>query len=100
VENWILFQQRDMRELKAPRVEAPGLLITNPPYGERLDEREAAKKLMSEFSTTLKREFKGWDAWILSGNAEASAALRLKAERRAPVWNGPIECRFLRYPLR
>jgi putative N6-adenine-specific DNA methylase len=100
VENWILFQQRDMRELKVPRVEAPGLLITNPPYGERLDEREVAKKLMSDFSTTLKHEFKGWDAWILSGNPEASAALRLKAERRAPVWNGPIECRFLRYPLR
>lgn len=99
VENWILFQQRDVRQLKAPGTE-PGHIITNPPYGERLSELAQVKQLMSDFSATLKNEFKGWDAWVLSGNPEASAALRLKAERRAPVWNGPIECRLLHYPLR
>ncbi|MBX3021461.1 MAG: RNA methyltransferase [Bdellovibrionales bacterium] len=100
VENWILFQQRDVRELKAPAGCENGMIITNPPYGERMGELEQVKNLMNDTSATLKNSFKGWDAWILSGNAEASAALRLKAARRVPVWNGPIECRLLHYPLR
>ncbi|NJL72350.1 MAG: hypothetical protein HC888_12620 [Candidatus Competibacteraceae bacterium] len=99
VENWIHFQQRDIRDLKAPPC-AEGKIVTNPPYGERLETSAEAKALMSDFSSTLKNEFKGWDAWILSGNRDASAGLRLKAERRAPLWNGPIECRLLYYPLR
>ena len=100
VENWILFQQRDVRDLKAPTSVEPGLIITNPPYGERLENLEAVRQLMSDYSSVLKNQFKGWTAWMLSGNPEASEALRLKASRRAPVWNGPIECRFLSYPLR
>lgn len=98
VENWILFQQKDVRELKAP-VEQ-GLIITNPPYGERISDAAGIAALYSDFASTLKREFKGWDAWILSGNSEASAGLRLKSARKIPIWNGPIECRFLHYPLR
>ncbi len=98
VENWILFQQRDVRALKAPADH--GVLITNPPYGERISDASGIASLYADFATTLKQEFKGWDAWVLSGNSEASAGLRLKSERKIPVWNGPIECRFLRYPLR
>lgn len=98
VENWILFQQRDVRDVQAP---APkGTIITNPPYGERIGDLAQVKKLMSDFSGVLKERFKDWDAWILSGEREASAALRLKSARKIPVWNGPIECRLLHYPLR
>jgi putative N6-adenine-specific DNA methylase len=100
VENWVLFQQRDARELKAP-VAGPGALITNPPYGERLEDVAAAKSLMTDFAHALKSGgFQDWDAWILSGNADVSAGLRLKSARKIPLWNGPIECRLLHYPLR
>lgn len=95
----IKWQACDIKDLKRPLVDA-GMLVTNPPYGERLEDTEKAKALMAEFATTLKREFNGWSAWILSGNKEAIQGLRLKATRRAPVWNGPIECRLLNYPLR
>lgn len=98
VDKWIRFEKSDMRAITAP-VEC-GLIITNPPYGERLEDTARAKELFSEFSSVLKNQFKGWDAWILSGNKEAIAGLRLKAARRIPLWNGPIECRFLHYPLR
>ncbi len=98
VENWVLFQHRDMRELKAP-TEQPGLIITNPPYGERLEDKAQAKQLMADFSKTLKTSFKGWSAWILAGDSDVIAGLHLKAKRREPVWNGPIECRFLNYPI-
>lgn len=99
VENWILFQQRDVRELKAPAVVEPGILLTNPPYGERLGDKPMAIQLMADFSKTLKENFKGWNAWVLSGDSDVSAGLKLKAVRRAPVWNGPIECRLLNYPI-
>lgn len=97
VAKWISFKQLGMKDVTAPASE--GTLITNPPYGERLEDTEKAKKLLSDFSSVLKTQFKGWDAWILSGNKEAITGLRLKAARRVPVWNGPIECRFLHYPL-
>lgn len=99
VENWILFRQRSIEELTAPPG-PPGMIVTNPPYGERMGGDLAnLRALWSTLSNTLKREFKGWNAWILCGNPEAAAALKLKAERRVPLWNGPIECRFLHYPL-
>lgn len=99
VEEWISFAQGRVQELIVPDIE-PGLLVTNPPYGERLEDTEKAKQLLSEFSSTLKQQFKEWTAWILSGNPEAIKGLRLKADRRAPVWNGPIECRLLKYTIR
>lgn len=99
VEKWISFEPFDVRELHVPSVE-PGLLLTNPPYGERLEDAERAQAILSDFSATLKNQFKGWTAWILSGNTEAIKGLRLKAERRTPIWNGPIECRFLKYSIR
>ncbi|MGE4133868.1 MAG: class I SAM-dependent RNA methyltransferase [Bdellovibrionales bacterium] len=100
VESWIDFRVMDVRSIaEAPSGDA-GWIVTNPPYGERLEDLERIKVLMGDFSHTLKKHFKGWDAWVLCGHTEMSKALRLKAERRAPVWNGPIECRFLKYPLR
>jgi putative N6-adenine-specific DNA methylase len=54
---------------------------------------------MGTFATTLKNEFKGWDCWILNGNPEAAAGLRLKAKLKIPVWNAQIDCRFLHYPI-
>jgi 23S rRNA G2445 N2-methylase RlmL len=98
VEDWILFQQRDVTVLKAPNVE-PGMIITNPPYGERLEDTPQAEKLLEGFAKTLKLEFKGWNTWILNGNPEAIKGLRLKAKQKIPVWNAQIDCRLLHYPI-
>lgn len=99
VENWILFQHKDVSELVAPPVGEPGMIITNPPYGERLEDTAAASALMGVFSKTLKTSFKGWECWILSGNAEAMKGLRLKADRKIPIWNAQLDCRLLKYPI-
>lgn len=98
VEKWIRFEKCDVRSLHAP-VEGPGKIITNPPYGLRLQDKPAATALMSEFASTMKKQFKGWDAYVLSGDSEVSAGLRLKAKQKFPIFNGPLECRLLRYPL-
>lgn len=99
VEKWILFQQNDVADLRAPEGVALGMIITNPPYGERLDDVAIAKDLMTTFAKTLKSEFKGWDAWILNGNPEVAAGLKLKARLKVPVWNAQIDCRLLNYPI-
>ena len=78
----------------------PGLVVTNPPYGERIG-REAADLETSwrDLGAFLKRECAGATAWVLCGHPSLSRHLRLRTARRVPVMNGPIECRWLRYEL-
>jgi len=99
LENWILFQVKDVKDLKAPGGVEPGIVLTNPPYGIRLQDRKAAAELMTVFASTLKKEFKGWNAFVLSGDPEVSVGMKLKAKTRTPIFNGPIECRLLNYPI-
>lgn len=84
-------------------LEAPvekGIIVTNPPYGERLLEKNEAIEVYRNLAFLLKTKFKGWDAYVLSGDPELSAAMKLKAERKYPVYNGKIECRLLHYKIR
>jgi len=80
----------------APRAAAPGFLATNPPYGVRLEDRDAARALMKELGAVLRASFAGWDAAILAGSADAGLELGIRAERVHTVWNGALECRLLR----
>lgn len=83
----------------APPVEK-GIIITNPPYGARLGEEENLRDVYRDLGYTLKHRFKGWDAWILSGNKDLILDMHLKASRKHFVYNGPLECRFLKYSMR
>jgi putative N6-adenine-specific DNA methylase len=78
----------------------PALVVTNPPYGDRLatdpTELEATWQALGNF---LHRQCGGARAFVLSGNPELTGNLGLRADRKWPVWNGPIECRWLRYAI-
>lgn len=98
VEHLIEFEHSPVSILKAP---APaGLVVTNPPYAMRLGDEDNVRDIYRDLSHTLKTEFKGWTAWILSGNKDLIADLKLKSTRKHFVFNGPIECRFLKYEMR
>ncbi len=97
VGEWIEFETHPVETLKAP-VES-GMMIVDPPYGERLGEQGELIELYKDLAHIMKTSFKGWDCFVLSGNPELSAAMKLKAERRFPVYNGPIECRLLKYRM-
>ncbi len=99
VEDDITFAASAIDVLTPPPGAEPGILIVNPPYGERLGITEELKDVYRDLAFSLKRNFKGWTCWILSGNEELTGALKLKASRRMPVFNGPIECRFLEYKI-
>ncbi len=97
VSSLIQFARTDFHNLTAPA--ETGIIIVNPPYGERLLKNENLELLYKDFASVLKKSFKGWTAWLLSGNPELTKALRLKAEKKYLVTNGDIECRFLGYPI-
>jgi putative N6-adenine-specific DNA methylase len=79
----------------------PGMVVVNPPYGERLgsDETELYDS-WRQLARFLHEECAGAVAWVLSGNPELTRILRLKTSRKVPVRNGTIDCRWLRYEIR
>jgi len=93
----IVFETRDARRLEPPG--PGGLIVMNPPYGERLGEASELEPLYAEVGDALKRRAAGSTAWILAGNRELAKAIGLRPSRRVVLWNGPIECRLLRFDL-
>lgn len=85
----------DAKPLRAGE-RAAGLLATNPPYGVRLEDREAARALQRELGAVLRERFQGWDAALLTGAPELGRELGIRAHRTHTLWNGAIECRLLR----
>lgn len=89
--------QRDMRDCVAPA--AGGILVTNPPYGERIGDQDRLAALYPAMSQTLKRHFSGWKACVLTADTRFPKLLRLKPDRKTPLFNGPLECRLYEIPL-
>jgi 23S rRNA (guanine2445-N2)-methyltransferase / 23S rRNA (guanine2069-N7)-methyltransferase len=90
----------ERRELTA--VEAPassGLLVTNPPYGERIGHADTLKSLYETLGERLRSAFQGWNAAVLVADAALGRHLHIKARRVHNVFNGPIECRLLRFEI-
>ncbi len=77
----------------------PGVIVTNPPYGERLGTPEESAELFINFSEHLKHNFKGYRAFILAGDPKIHKDIHLKTSCKKPVRNGDIECRVLGYNL-
>jgi putative N6-adenine-specific DNA methylase len=92
----ISIQVKDFKERIPP--EGGGVMITNPPYSERLEEKDIIAFYQS-IGDRLKAVYTGWDAWILSGNLNALKYLGLKSKRRIILYNGSIECRLAHFPV-
>ncbi|UFS71646.1 THUMP domain-containing protein [Geomonas sp. RF6] len=90
-------QRLPIAELSPPP--GPGVMIFNPPYGKRLGEQEALKPLYKEIGDVMKQRCKGYTAYLFTGNLELAKSVGLRASRRIVLFNGPIECRLLKYEL-
>ena len=84
-------------QLPPEALERPGLLITNPPYGERLGEQSALRPLYRQLGDLLKQHLGGWQAAIFTGLADAR--IGLAPQRSYKLFNGPIECRMFRFDM-
>lgn len=100
---WVSLRQLDVLHLD--RAPAPaGLLLANPPYGERLDVKGRqslahADRFWPAFATVLKQHFAGWTACLFTSDLELPGRLRLKPSRRTPLFNGALECRLFRFEM-
>lgn len=92
----ITLKKTPFEELEPP--DNNGTIIINPPYGERIKEEDigAFYKMIGD---CLKKRFAGYDAWILSANAEALKHVGLRPCRKLTLFNGPLLCKFQKYSL-
>jgi putative N6-adenine-specific DNA methylase len=94
--NKIKFQVSDFKDLKIPLNN--GIIIINPPYGERLKERDL-DELYAMIGERLKHQFAGNNAWILSSSMESLKFIGLKPEVRINLFNGSLKCKYNHYKL-
>ena len=90
-------EKREFSECEA--IASSGTLIVNPPYGERLGETEELKALYKGLGDLFKKKLAGWDAYVFTGSRILAQAVHLKESRRFVLFNGPIECRLLKYEM-
>lgn len=94
VADLITVEQREIRDFKQP--EMPAVLITNPPYGERL-RPEDLSDIYRTLGEKLKREFQGGEAWIISSREELFDSMRLRPSFKVPLQNGSLDCELRKY---
>ncbi len=96
VDDIVSIKNCDMKDFEVPA--GRGVVIINPPYGERMmkDNIEELYKMMGD---TFKKKFSGYDCWILSSNMEAFKNVGLRPSRKIALFNGQLECRFMKYEM-
>jgi 23S rRNA (guanine2445-N2)-methyltransferase / 23S rRNA (guanine2069-N7)-methyltransferase len=77
----------------------PGLLVTNPPYGERLNSTAQLQILYRQLGRHLKEDLPRWKASILTGNPDLAKTIGLKPHRRNVLMNGKLRCNLLRFDI-
>lgn len=99
VAGFFSLDRHDAQHVRPPSGFAQGLVITNPPYGERLGERENLPQLYRSLGETLRDHFTGWRAAVLAGDAELGRATTLRAEKKYTLYNGALETVLLIFEL-
>ena len=101
VADWVEFRGGDALQRRAP-IEQAGLIVLNPPYGERIATGGFAASDLDFFvqlATHWKLHFDGWTAWVLSPDFKLPGHMHLAETRKVPMWNGPIECRLFKFEI-
>jgi putative N6-adenine-specific DNA methylase len=97
VERWVKLERADVLARAAP---APaGVLIANPPYGERLGSKPALAEFYPRLGEALKRRFPGWRCYLFTADRELPRRMRLAPSRRIPLRNGALDCRLYEFRM-
>ncbi len=99
IAGFLTLDRHDVRQVAPPPGVSRGLLITNPPYGERLGEREQMPPLYRALGDMLRARFTGWRAAVLAGDVELGRAMPLRAEKKYTLYNGALETVLLIFEL-
>jgi 23S rRNA (guanine2445-N2)-methyltransferase / 23S rRNA (guanine2069-N7)-methyltransferase len=92
-------EKRELSEFTPKTNATTGLVVTNPPYGERLGEEEELQPLYTLLGERLKEGFTGWHAAVLTGNPDLGKQMGLRANNYYALFNGPIPCKLLLFAV-
>ncbi|MEY2631775.1 MAG: hypothetical protein RIR00_429 [Pseudomonadota bacterium] len=93
----VTLEEGDVLAAEAP---APaGMMVANPPYGERIGEAEALAALYPQLGALLKQRFAGWNCFFFTADTRLPKGLGLKPGRKTPLFNGPLECRLYEFRM-
>ena len=98
MKQWIKISKKEFSDF-SPK-EDSGVIIMNPPYGQRLSEEEELKPLYELMGDVFKKKCPNMEAFVFTGNTNLSKLIGLKAKRRYMLKNGKIDCRLIHFPIR
>ena len=93
----IELKQMDVLDGGPPAAE--GIMVMNPPYGERIGDDAELAAFYPRLGDALKQRYTGWTTYILTADLRLAKLIGLKASRRTPLYNGALECRLFEYRL-
>lgn len=99
LQNKIHIERRDIEDAEPAESWKPGLLICNPPYGERLGDEQETAELYKKFGDSLKAHFTGWKAAMIISNPELGFRLGIRSQKPITLFNGALECKLLRLDI-
>ena len=97
VERWVELEQSDVLERAAPA--SAGVMVMNPPYGERMGSADELGRFYPLLGDALKKRFAGWRCYIFTADLRLPRLIRLEPSRRTPLWNGALECRLYEFEI-
>ena len=93
----VTIERRELVDCRREHADAAGLVVANPPYGERLGEESELPALYRALGESLRRCFLGWRAAVFTGNPDLGKVMGLRAHKMHVLWNGALECRLLHF---
>ena len=97
VERWVKLERADILQRAAPA--ASGVMIANPPYGERIGSKEELAAFYPELGHALKKNYAGWRCHFFTADLRLAKLIRLQPARRVPLYNGALECRLFEFVI-
>ena len=97
VERWAKLERADVLERAAPA--SSGVMVMNPPYGERMGSADELARFYPRLGDALKQRFAGWRCYVFTADLRLPKLIRLEAARRIPLWNGALECRLYEFDI-
>lgn len=95
----IHIEKRDIADAKPAESWIKGLLVCNPPYGERLGDEDTVAALYRQFGEVLKQQFCGWQAAMIIANPELGFRIGIRSQKPITLFNGALECKLLRFNI-
>jgi len=92
------FEVKDVADFRPP-AGPPGVIVCNPPYGERIGEEKELKPLYRTLGEVLYQRCAGWRGFIFTGNPRLAREIGIKPARKVPLMNGKIPCELLEFVL-